>query len=277
MLLVRAPAPPERRRPAVLVLHGTGGNKEGLRGWLDRLASAGAIGVAIDGRYHGERAGAAGIEAYHAALIAAWRAPVDEQEHPFYYDTVWDVWRTVDYLLTRPDVDPDRLGIIGFSKGGIETWLAASTDDRLAVAVTALAVQSFRWSLEHDAWQGRAQTILPVHEAAARDLGEPEVNARVCRVLWSKLIPGILDQFDGPGMLPLLAPRPVLVLNGGSDALTPLAGAELAFSAAVQAYRATGAGERFQVIVAPGVGHAVTDEQDQAAQAWLARWLELAR
>ena len=43
--------------------------------------------------------------------------------------------------------------------GGIETWLAGAVDDRIKVAVPAIAVQSFRWSLENDRWQGRARTI----------------------------------------------------------------------------------------------------------------------
>ena len=66
--------------------------------------------------------------------------------------------------------------------------------DRLLVSVPAIAVQSFRWSLDNDKWQGRANTIKAAHEQAARDLDESAVNQRVCRELWSKIIPGILDQ-----------------------------------------------------------------------------------
>ena len=105
---------------------------------------------------------------------------------------------TVDYLVSRDDIDAKRLGMIGFSMGGIETWLAASVDTRIRVAVPAIGVQSLRWSLEHEQWQGRANTIRAAHEAAARDLGEREVNSRVCKALWTKICPGILDQFDCP-------------------------------------------------------------------------------
>src|SRR5205085_2037768 len=86
-----------------------------------------------------------------------------------YYDTCWDLWRTVDYLVTRPEVDAERLGMIGFSMGGIETWLAASVDERIKVAVPAIGVQSFRWSLENDRWQGRARTIQAANDAGASD------------------------------------------------------------------------------------------------------------
>ena len=34
-------------------------------------------------------------------------------EHPFYYDTVWDLWRLVDYLETRAAVDAKNIGMIG--------------------------------------------------------------------------------------------------------------------------------------------------------------------
>ena len=127
--------------------------------------------------------------------------------------------------------------MIGFSMGGIETWLAGAVDERVKVAVPAIGVQSFRWSLENDKWQGRANTIKAAHEAAAKDLGEAEVNAKVCRALWNKVIPGILDQFDCPSMLRLFAGRPLLILNGEKDPNCPLEGAKLAFAAAEEAYK----------------------------------------
>ena len=57
------------------MLHGTGGNKEGQRSWLTDLAKRGIAGVAIDARYHGDRAGGAkGAAAYNQAIVRAWRA-----------------------------------------------------------------------------------------------------------------------------------------------------------------------------------------------------------
>ena len=274
LLLVR-PAKPSGRRPAVIALHGTGGNKDQLRGLLVEFARRGLIGVAIDARYHGERSGGArGAQAYVAAVTRAWKTPPGQpHEHPFYFDTCWDLWRTIDYLQTRPDVDGDRLGMMGFSMGGIETWLAAAVDDRVKVAVPAIGVQSFRWCLDHDAWHARAGTIQAAHDAAAKDLGEPEVNARVCRELWNKVIPGMLDQFDCPSMIRLFAGRPLLILNGDRDPNCPLAGAKIAFGAAEAAYGEAGASEKLKVIVAPDTGHKVTTQQRQAAFDWLTKWL----
>lgn len=264
------------RLPAVLVLHGTGGKKEGMDKVLRNFASRGYVAIAIDGRYHGERAvgGTAEVNAYQTAIIKAWRAkPGDPMEHPFYFDTVYDVWRTIDYLETRSDVDPKRIGLIGFSKGGIETWLAAAGDPRIQCVVPAISVQSFKWSLENGAWQGRANTIRQVHDAAARDLGEPKVNERVCRELWSKVIPHILDEFDCPPMLTAIAPRPLLILQGENDPNCPLGGARLAHAAAEAAYKSAGAPEKLKIDVAAGVGHSVTPDQMDMAYRWFDQWL----
>ena len=274
-VLVRS-ASAARRLPAVIALHGTGGNKEGQVPLLRTLAARSFVAIAIDGRYHGERVtgGAQGATEYQDAIIRAWKEKdAGRQEHPFFYDTAWDLWRTVDYLQTRSDVDGARIGVIGFSKGGIEIWLGASVDDRIKVAVPAIGVQSFRWSLDHDQWQGRAKTIARAHEVARQDLGEPVLNQRVCRELWNKLIPGILDEFDCPSMIRLFAPRPLLILSGENDPNCPLPGAKLAFAAAEQAYVQARAGDRLKIMVAPGVGHAVTPEQREAALEWLQKWL----
>jgi predicted esterase len=274
-LLVR-PEDTTRRRPAVIVLHGTGGSKEGLKSGLDELARKGFVAVSIDGRYHGERAkGLKGTEAYLQAITRAWRSkPGEPQEHPFYYDTCWDVWRTIDYLQTRPEVDPDRIGLIGYSKGGIETWLAGAVDDRVKVAIPAISVQSFAWGLENNGWQGRARTIAAAHDDAAKDLGEARVNAAVCRKLWGKIIPGITDKYDGPSMLRLFAGRPLLILNGSEDPNCPLGGLKQAVASAEAAYRAAGAEDKLRVMIAEGVGHSVTPAQHEAAIDWLVRWLK---
>jgi dienelactone hydrolase len=274
-LLVR-PEKAKKKLPVVIVLHGTGGNKEKMRGWLDELARRGIIGVAIDARYHGARSGGAkGATAYNQAIVRAWKAkPGEPQEHPFYFDTCWDLWKTVDYLRTRDDVDGERIGMIGISMGGIQTWLAATVDERVKVIVPAIAVQSFRWSLENDQWQGRANTIRAAHEAAAKDLGEPAVNQKVCRALWNKVIPGMLDQFDCPSMLRLAAGRPMLILNGELDPNCPVEGAKLAVREATEAYRQAGAADKLKVMIAPGVRHQVTAEQRQAALDWFEKWLK---
>lgn len=273
VLLVR-PAK-EGRYPAMIVLHGTGGTKEGVRSWLTEFARRGIIGIAIDARYHGERVpGAKGSQAYVAAITAAWRAPKEKMEHPFYYDTVYDLWRLIDVLEKRDDIDPKRIGMMGISMGGIQTWLAASVDERVAVAAPLIGVQSFRWSLENEKWQGRANTIKAAHEAAAKDLGESMVNAKVCNALWNKVIPGILDTFDCPNMLSLFAGRPLYIANGTEDPNCPIEGARLAIQNVEDVYAKAGAKEKLNVSIAEGVGHKVTDEQRKECLDWCEKWLK---
>jgi dienelactone hydrolase len=275
MLVVR-PQKARGRRPAVIVVHGTGGTKEGQLEFLSKLAGKGIIAVAIDARYHGDRVPEAEREtAYQDAIVEAWRADAETQEHPFYYDTVWDVWRVVDYLQKRPDVDKNRVGMIGFSMGGVVTWLAAAADERIKVAVPVIAVQSFRWSLDNDQWQARAKTIQAAHDAAAKDLKEPKVTAKVAETLWKKLVPGIVDSYDAPSMLRLFPPRALLIINGEQDPNCPIGGARIAFAAAASAYRAREASEKLKVVVSPGVGHTVTDEHKAEALDWFAEWFKL--
>lgn len=263
--------------PAVIVLHGTGDDKDGMVDLCAALAERGMLAIAIDARYHGTRVpgGADGSEQYEEAILQAWREKdATRQEHPFYYDTVYDLWRTVDYLETRQDVDPKRIGMIGISMGGIETWLAAATDERIGVAVPMISVQSFRWSLEQEQWQARAATIGRAFNAAAKELGEASVNSKVVRAFWDKLLPGITEEFDGPNMLAAIAPRPLLILSGEKDPANPLEGAQFAFAAAEDAYKKAKAEDRLKMDVAKGVGHSVTEEQVEMALDWLERWLK---
>jgi dienelactone hydrolase len=275
-VLTVSPAGKTGKLPIMIALHGTGGNKEGMTSWLEDFARQGVVGVAIDARYHGSRSGGEkGAAAYVAAITRAWKTSDGKpSEHPFYYDTCWDLWRLIDVLESMPDVDARRIGMMGVSMGGIETWLAASVDDRVIVAAPLIGVQSFRWSLENDKWQGRANTIKGSHEAAAKDLGEPMVNKEVCRKLWSKVIPGILDEFDCPNMIRLFANRALFITNGEKDGNCPIEGAKLAFAAAEDAFAQAKSKDKLSIDVAMGVGHQVTAEQRKAAIAFCVKWLK---
>ena len=260
------------RRPVVIALHGTGGNKEGQLPLLKELAGAGFIAVAIDGRYHGERTKAGtGSAEYVEAILRAFRTG---REHPFLYDTVWDVMRLIDYLETRADVDPKRIGLIGFSKGGMETYLAAAVDRRISVAVPCIGVQSFRWALENNAWKSRVETFQAAINGAARDAAVAEINASFVKRFYDRVVPGIYTQFDGPNMLPLIAPRALLVINGDSDPRTPLPGVMQCAAAARRAYRAAQAEDRFMLHIQENTGHKVTPASHQAAIAWFTKWLK---
>jgi len=260
------------RRPVVIVLHGTGGSKTSVLPLCQKLAAKGFIAVAIDGRYHGERALAGkGSVDYQDAIVRAWHG---SREHPFFYDTVWDVHRLVDYLATREDVDPARIGLIGISKGGIETYLAAADDPRIAVAVPCIGVQSFRRELLNDDWQGRIGTIQNAFDTAAKEAGVKKPDAVFVKAFYDRVAPGIYGKFDGPAMLPLIAPRPLLVINSDSDPHTPMAGVIECTNAAGRAYHALKADDRFAVIIQPKTGHKVLPESEQTAIDWFVKWLK---
>jgi predicted dienelactone hydrolase len=254
------------RRPVIILLHGTGDSKEGMLDLAGEFAVHGFLAVAIDGRYHGERT----KTGYDDAIL---RAYMTGKEHPFFYDTVWDVMRLIDYLETRDDVDPKRIGLMGISKGGIETYLAAAADPRIAVAVPCISVQSFRWALDNNAWQARVGTIQPAVEGAARNAHAP-LNAEFIRNFYDRVVPGIYSTFDGPAMLSLIAPRPLMAINGDTDSLTPLPAVMLAANSAAEAYAKTGAKEKFVLKMQKNTGHSVNGDSLRAAIDWFVAWLK---
>lgn len=277
VLIYRPVAKRSKKLPVVICLHGTGGSKDdaGIKELLHRFSKLGFMAVAIDGRYHGERVNAiAGHNQYVEAIIKAWEnKDSTKQQHPFLFDTVYDLWRLVDYLSARPDVDAKRIGMTGISKGGIETWMAASVDTRIKVAVPVISVQSFRWSLEHERWQGRAHTIWDAHVQAAKDLGDTSVNRQNVKAVWDKLLPQITDEFDCPSMIRLFAPRPLLILNTEKDQNCPLGGAQVAFEAATNAYRSKNALNKLGIDVEPDLPHQFSPKHLEMAIAWFKKWL----
>lgn len=264
--------------PVVICLHGTGGSKDNddIKNLLYQLTKSGFMAVAIDARYHGERVkgGADGAKQYVEAITKAWEnSDSSRQEHPFYFDTVYDLWRLTEYLITRPDIAKDRIGMMGISMGGIETWLAASADKRIKVTVSVIAAQSFKWSLENNSWQGRVNTVRGVHDQAAKDRGDSVINKENVRLVWAKLIPGITGEFDCPSMLRLFAPRPLLLLNNERDPNCPLEGAKVAFEAATNAYQSKNAADKLKIHVTPNEPHRFLPEHFQMAMEWFKKWL----
>jgi len=260
------------RRPVVIVMHGTGGRKEDERSWLLRLAARGFVAVAIDGRYHGERSPTGhGSAAYQDAIVRAWNG---SGEHPFFYDTVWDIMRLVDYLQTRPDVDRARIGLTGVSKGGVETYLTAAVDERIAVAVPFIGVQSFQWALAHDDWQGRIGTIQEAFNTIVKSEGVTRADSIFVQKFYDRITPGIYGEFDGPQMVSLIAPRPLLIVNSDGDNHCPLPGVQECIATAQPAYLAAHAADHLQVIIQKNSGHTVRPESAQAMIDWFVKRLK---
>lgn len=259
------------RRPVIILLHGTGARKDGQLALMRTLADRGFATAAIDARHHGDRIRTGTqLEQYFAAMLQTYRTG---QGYPYLYDTVWDVMRLIDYLQARPDVDPKRIGVMGISKGGTEAYLAAAADPRISAVVPIIGVQSFRWALENDQWQARVAMFRPPVEAAARDEGVPRIDSAFVRRFYDRVVPGIYGELDAPSVLQLIAPRPMLVINGDSDSRTPLPGVHEAVAAASRAYAAAGAEDRFGLYLQPNAGHVFTPVAELVMADWFVRWL----
>ncbi|XP_010668130.2 uncharacterized protein LOC104885118 [Beta vulgaris subsp. vulgaris] len=268
VLIVSMKQSGESKRPAIVLLHSTHKCKEWLRPLLEAYASRGYIAVAIDSRYHGERADS--LTTYRDALVSSWKKG---DTMPFIFDTVWDLIKLADYLTDqRNDIDSARIGITGESLGGMHAWFAAFADTRYAVVSPLIGVQGFRWAIDNDQWQGRVDSIKAVFEEASADLGKSVIDKEVVEKVWDRIAPGLASEFDAPYTIPAIAPRPLLILNGADDPRCPLAGLETPKLRAQEAYEAYHSDD-FKLIAEPGVGHRVTPSMVKEASDWFDRYL----
>ncbi|MFH1740273.1 MAG: alpha/beta fold hydrolase [bacterium] len=131
--------------PCVLLLHGWSGSKTNW--WEDdnyisggnarkALLEAGYAVFALDAQTHGDR-----IAEIDYALVNNYTGPgSDERKNYFtlpeiYVQTTTDYRRGIDYLETRPEIDTSRLGILGYSMGGTQSFLLTAVEPRIKVTV----------------------------------------------------------------------------------------------------------------------------------------------
>jgi len=107
------------RLPVIFGVHGLGGNKSQMVSYAKTLAATGYVVVAIDARLHGEWLGR---NIQHPSMTQAWVL------------TAMDISHCVDALGADPRVDTTKVGMYGYSMGGIITFLAVTMDKRIAVA-----------------------------------------------------------------------------------------------------------------------------------------------
>lgn len=157
----------------------------------------------------------------------------------------WDDIRTVDYLVTRPEVDPQRIGCVGHSVGGLRSAYLAALDDRVKAAV----ICGWMCSFPHQLAKHIRSTI-----------GH------------TKLIPGIYQLLDHPDIAALAMPRPLMVINGIQDALFEPDGVRAAHAKLTKCYAKAGVPDRFQSLIEERP-HEFNAERQGDAWAWFARWL----
>lgn len=164
----------------------------------------------------------------------------------------WAYRQVVAGLRSMAEVDADRIGVTGFSRGGKAALLAAATDEAIA------------WAHAHASGAGGA--------APFRYLGDGAETIGVARAFPAWFGPRLAAfdgrvaelPFDQHVLLAAIAPRPLLLTCGADDAWANPEGTVQAAWAAREVYRFVGAGDALAVVLRPG-GHALTD----ADWAWL--------
>jgi len=260
------PEGPSRRRPAILYHHYHGakygqgkeevlikafarwpGGHELITG--EELVRAGYVVLCIDAYCFGER---------HAQGPAGQREKGGPAEASLFKTFLWQgrtLWGmmvrddllALDYLVTRPEVDPQRIAAMGMSMGSTRTWWAAALDERIKVAVSVACLTRYQNLIAHG--DLRAHGIY-------------------------YFVPGLLgEKIDTESVVALIAPRPHLTLTGEEDFGSPADGVRTINAFAKQLYRLYGKADHFRGVLYPGVAHTYTPAMWEETVRWLEKHL----
>lgn len=162
---------------------------------------------------------------------------------------VWNNIRGVDLLVSLPQVDPQRLGVIGHSLGGHNSLFTAVFDERLKAVVSSCGFTPF-----HDYYGGKvAGWTSDRYMPRIRDVYENNADK----------IP-----FDFYEILGALAPRGFFSNSPINDSNFDIGGVRKAFSKADGVYKLFNASSQL-VLAAPDAPHDFPEAQRQAAYEWL--------
>ena len=156
---------------------------------------------------------------------------------------IWDAKRALDYLVSRPDVDAERLGAVGCSGGGALTAFIGALDPRLKAIAPACFVNSYR--------------LLFAGPDPDSEMSPPN------------LLSSGLDMAD---YVELSAPTPWLILATEGDYFTP-AGAKLVYDEALRWFGLYGAEDKLRFFVGSGP-HGTPIETREEIYKWMIRWLK---
>jgi len=156
---------------------------------------------------------------------------------------IWDAKRALDYLVSRPDVDPERLGAVGCSGGGALTAFIGALDPRVKAVAPACFVNSYRLLFTGP---------------------DPDSEMSPPNILFSGL--------DMADYIELSAPTPWLILATDSDYFTP-AGARLVYEEARRWFGLYDAADKVRFFIGPGP-HGTPLETREAMYEWMIRWLK---
>jgi len=151
---------------------------------------------------------------------------------------------SLDFLLTRPEVDARRVGCVGLSIGGYRAAHLFALDARIQCGVVA-------------GWMTTYGSLLRDH---------------IAHHTWMVYVPGQTPWLDLPDVVTLNAPRPLMVINCNKDALFPLDGMRDAESIIRRVYDALGHADQFRCAYYDAPHSFPISAQDEAF-AWLTKWL----
>lgn len=244
--LVYVPDDHTKKHPAVLVPagHATDG-KFHYQALSQRLAGRGYVVISWDPIGQGERSqfwdAAAGKSRYN--LICGEHAVMGNLAYLAGANLArWEIWdgiRTVDYLLTRPEVDSERISITGTSGGGFQATLIAALDERIKAAVPSCYI-----------------TALPMR-ISNRIFVDPDSDPE------QDLFGMIPNGLDHPGLLLLMYPRPVMVAAAVLD-FFPIEGTRKTVREVRKLYERFGHADRI-ALVEGYHGHQFSEENQEAA------------
>ncbi len=253
---------PEENRDgqAIVALHGHGGRggygKEQVAGVIGddsvlqrqirrldynyglRFAQEGYITITPDFRSFGERTEALPRSNYDPCDVNFFRYACYDRENFIRYQ-IWDGMRAIDYLMSREEVNPDRVGLTGLSYGGRMTMYIGALDKRMKVCVAS---------------------------GAMNFLKERKTIGIICG---SQTLPGLLTYGDTREIFGLIAPRPLLMQLGTNDATSPVLYAPEIDGDLGRIYRSAGDESRYDL----DVFHSKHRYNFETALRWFRRWL----
>ncbi|RTE10210.1 dienelactone hydrolase family protein [Paenibacillus whitsoniae] len=159
---------------------------------------------------------------------------------------VFDSLRAVDYLVSRADVDPARIGTLGMSMGSTMSWWLAALDPRIQVTVDICCLTDFETLLE---------------------------EGGIDRHGLFYYVPDLLNHFTTAQINALIAPRPHLSLAGNLDPLTPVKGLDKIDHELRSVYTQLHASESWR-LSRYDVAHLETKAMRDEVIAYLQAWLD---
>lgn len=237
------------------------------RSWATELAKRGFAVLAMDGFLFGSRKVPIdslnediqkrfkGLEPGSEEYIQRYNEFAAEHEHLlaktiFAAGSTWpgvftyEDRRSVDYLLTRPEVDPNRIGCAGLSGGGLRTIFLAGLDPRIHCAVCVGFMSTFRELLR---------------------------NHIKCHT-WMLYVPYLHRSLDMPDVIALRAPAPLMVQYNMEDPLYTIEGQQQADRKIAQIYSKMSHPDNYVGRFYPGPHKFDTEMQEEAFR-WFERWL----